>query len=104
MNLQIRSQDRSALVPYEGLYICKFYGKYMISNYLIDCPNDLIKIPFNFINLGTYKTKERALEILDEIQERIINLQLVNLEEKGKARSDVYNKEYLRCVYEMPEN
>ena len=53
--------------------------------------------------IAKYKTKERALEVLDEIQERIINLQLVSLEERGKARQDVYTRSYLECVYQMPK-
>ena len=39
----------------------------MISNYPIDCPNDLVTTPINFANLGVYKTEERALELLDDI-------------------------------------
>lgn len=45
-------------------------------------------------NLGTYESKERALEVLDEIQEKIINL------EYGKAYKCLMPNE---VVYQMPE-
>ena len=54
------------------------------------------------IFLGTYKTKERALEVLDEIQNRIINIQIFNKDEKAlKNNNPMYT--YMKCVYEMPK-
>ena len=91
MNLLIRTQDKSALVPCSGLYICQYYGKYMISNYHIDCPNDLSNVPIDFINLGIYKSKERALEVLDEIQRFY----------EGNANR-IGTDEYTYFVYNMP--
>ena len=92
MDLWIRSQDKESLIKVSNVQYSYLNDKHFIGTYY-----DNLKI------LGQYETKERALEVLDEIQERIVNLQLVNLEEKGKARKDVYTREYLRCVYEMPK-
>ena len=60
MDLWIRSQDRKRLIKCEKLIIVEFTDK-------TECEiwNDTVK-------LGTYKTKERALEVLDEIQNSII--------------------------------
>ena len=93
MDLWIRSQDKRMLTKIDYLYLEVNDGREILggNHYMINQ------------SLGIYKSKERALEVLDEIQERIVNLQLVNLEEKGKARADVYKNEYLRCVYEMPK-
>ena len=59
MELWIRSQDREKLskAEYLGVYQKKIYvDGYKENGYCI----------------GTYKTKERALEVLDEIQKDII--------------------------------
>lgn len=48
--------------------------------------------------LGTYKTKERALEVLDEIQKKI---NLINLgHDFGSPMIDLNNPTY---IYEMPK-
>lgn len=58
MELYIRSQDKMKLVSNCNLYISnEIRNEYVIE----DLSNKYLK-------LGTYKTKERALEILDEIQ------------------------------------
>ena len=49
--------------------------------------------------LGTYKTKERAIEVLDEIQNKI---NLINLGyDFGSPMIDLKNPTY---IYQMPEN
>ena len=64
MELWIRSQDKNILQKVNKLYVTTYaeengYGIYDIKyDDLDDCD----------IPLGFYKTKERALEILDEIQ------------------------------------
>ena len=60
MELWIRSQDKEILTKYDCLSLKK-YGVF---------PNHIIiaHIGNNIIDLGIYKTKERALEVLDEIQ------------------------------------
>ena len=60
MELWIRSQDREKLVQVDCLCIeINEYGK---KNY------DIVQ---GCITLGTYKTKERALEILDKIENKM---------------------------------
>ena len=58
MELWIRSQDREYLEKLEKIYLWKnSFGEYKIDGKS---------------ELGTYKTKERALEVLDEIQKLLI--------------------------------
>lgn len=60
MDLWIRSQDKTRLVK-----VCSLeYGEYNEIHYINGyCVNEV-----DNYDLGTYKTKERALEVLDEIQ------------------------------------
>ena len=65
MDLWIRSQDRERLTKSTGFHIEANI------NYYNNKPTDFDVYALNsikFIKIGTYKTKERALEILDEIQ------------------------------------
>ena len=59
----------------------------------------------NFCLLGKYKTKERALEVLDEIQ-RLISLDLLN-ENISYQEADIYLKtamlDRMARIYEMPK-
>lgn len=59
MDLWIRSQDKMQLTEIQNVYVEENDDDYMI------CCND-------FPCLGKYKTRERALEILDEIQKLIM--------------------------------
>lgn len=97
MELWIRSQDKMDLFKVNRIKIRKHTFEdgtkeylFLNSDKLSDC-------------IGSYESKERALEVLNEIQTRILNLQLVELEEKGTARKDVRVMSYLECVYEMPK-
>ena len=89
MNLWIRSQDKSILTKVNNLFVCKYFDKYIISNYYNEYPNDDNATPYDLFMYGTYKTKERALEVLDEIQDLLQNAYV------GNAN---------RIVYKMPEN
>lgn len=60
MKLWIRSQDRARILKCEKLYIQVLNGEFHILNE-------------NEFPLGIYETRERALEVLDEIQEYISN-------------------------------
>ena len=65
MELWIRSQDKESLIQVDCLCIEKNEldkGKYIYSSF------DIVQ---GCITLGTYKTKERALEVLDEIEKLI---------------------------------
>lgn len=86
MELWVRSQDKMKLVSNCNLYI----STEMKNEYIVEDLNN------KYLKLGTYKSKERALEILDEIQERIIEL------DKAVIYSHISEEDYLN-VYEMPE-
>ena len=84
MNLWIRTRDRAGILKCEKLYIQVLNGEFYILNE-------------NEFPLGTYKTKERALEVLDEIQDILISSEYMNIN----------NDEVMTCgsckVYEMPK-
>ena len=67
MELWIRSQDKTTLIRSYEIYISE-YGK---GSYVIRAKKT------SHI-LGAYKTMERALEVLDEIEERIMLLNTTN--------------------------
>ena len=56
MNLWVRSQNKECLIPIKNL-ICVYDNK-IVYKESASC----------IITIGTYKTKEKALEVLDEIQ------------------------------------
>lgn len=78
MNLWVRSQDKRILQKVDNIFLDANYEDKRISTYDGDS-----------ITLGEYKTKERALEVLDEIQEYI------NFNIKLKLET---------CIYEMSED
>ena len=82
MELWIRSQDKERLIKVSTLFV-EYNGDVdpTISPYRI--------VADKCIDLGIYKTKERALEVLDEIQHRLITL------------CDSMNRHLY--VYEMPQ-
>lgn len=86
MNLWIRSQKREGLFNFDRLwyYYDEEENKHCLCNY-----------EFEF---GTYKTKERALEVLDEIQRLITDLQYMSY-----AISNNKFTGYRPNVYEMPK-
>ena len=81
MDLWIRSQDKTKLVKVD---------KILIEN--SDIGN------FEVGMLGTYKTKERALEVLDEIQRLIEDLQYMSY----AIVNDKFAS-YRPNVYQMPK-
>ena len=100
MDLYIRSQDRLILEKYETLQLCQNPdGTWFFNSGLV---------------LGKYKTKERALEVLDEIQNllqpKIIYTQKEPIETfelgvyKLKQDVDIKIQEVNRIVYEMPQD
>lgn len=91
MELWIRSQDRKEIRPQPKLGIDKLEGLY----YIVD--------RYDFERayiLGRYETKERALEVLDEIQDELIGSDFMPIEKNEEV--------VLTCgsakIYEMPEN
>lgn len=134
MNLWIRSQDKEELLVVNDIKIKNNFSKKIIEeNYLpkgstsynkmktvtsyIDDKYINSNVLVNGINIGTYKTKERALQILDEIQ-NILNPLIIfknceiTKEELDNAikehaimiNGDSSSVEQLKvCVYEMPK-
>lgn len=86
MELWIRSQDKEQLIKPIG-----FYYDYQQEKHHITCYTEN-----DYYWVGIYKSKERALEVLDEIQDHILNL--------GETVLN-YGKEYKTYgrVYEMPK-
>ena len=75
MELWIRSQNKEKLVKINDLNL---YDRNLIKNdFVLNTEKDysnIMIIANDNINLGTYKSKERALEVLDEIQDKIKTL------------------------------
>ena len=81
----MRSQDKMNLVKIRQISLNYQNNKQIIANYIPDFyPNSGEYCEF----LGTYKTKERAIEVLDEIQDLLQN---------------AYVGSVNRIVYQMPE-
>ena len=89
MNLWVRSQDKRILQKVDNIFLDANYENKRISTYDGDS-----------VELGTYKTKERAIEILDEIQDELISSDFMPIEKNEEV--------VLTCgsarIYEMPEN
>ena len=84
MELWIRSQDKINLVKVRQISVNYQDNKQIIANYmpeLYENSGEYYEI------LGTYKTKERAIEVLDEIQNYIL----------------LPNTDNSAYVYKMPE-
>lgn len=102
-NLWIRSQDKMNLVKINQISINYANKTQIIAN----CLPEYYENSGNYYELlGTYKTKERALEVLDDIQnficieihENNINYEEADLILKGKIVDSLCK------VYQMPEN
>lgn len=88
MELWIRSQDKRILQKVDNIFLDANYEDKRISTY-----------DGESIELGTYKTKERAIEVLDEIQEA----KLGNFHYRCNSNVKVSSKEDT-IIYQMPEN
>ena len=96
MELWIRSQDKENLIQPTRLFIA--FDKNIATwdeNIMID--------------LGNYETKERALEVLDEIEERIMLINTINLVKDRDsliAYKNVLTEEKIKGLgypYQMPK-
>ena len=83
----IRSQDKKNLVKIRQIGVNYQDNKQIIANYT---PELYENSGGYYELLGTYKTKKRALEVLDEIQNIICPKEMINLGEGT-------------IVYEMPK-
>lgn len=96
MELWIRSQDKEILLNIKGI---QYQNCKLVENETVEA-NILIGF-YNYYDneiLGEYETKERALEVLTEIQNKI---NLINLgHDFGSPMVDLKNPTY---IYQMPE-
>ena len=111
--LSIRTQDRMALVPYnEEVYLkeCPESKKCFIR--IVSVKKNTLNLPFT--TLGTYKTKKRALEVLDEIEQYIIGKIIIPTSYSERVdhltvgsnlyvEKTNYKIETLPTIYQMPK-
>lgn len=98
MDLWIRSQDKTQLLKVIGLYY-----DYQKEKHHITC---ITENDYSWI--GIYKTKERALEVLDEIQKTIINNEVIRIimpnVKDMRGNEELYKENVFNTmVYEMPK-
>ena len=106
----IRTQDKGALVQINNAFLEKneTVKRTLLTEENFEENNDVYKI-FSHMNnmtyyLGTYNSKERAIEVLDEIQERIspkFNYKGNNEEADLFIKTQILNS--MIAVYQMPE-
>lgn len=104
MNLWVRSQDKENLIPIKNP-ICVYDNKIVYK-----------ESASYIMTLAEYKTKERALEVLDEIQDLLqlkIEYKPIVQEEYNvlypyknfiKVDDNMEIKEFSTFVYQIPEN
>ena len=113
MNLWVRSQDKMNLVKINQISINYQNNKQIIANYI----PELYENSGEYCELlGTYETKERALEVLDEIQmllQPTIEYKPIVQEEYNpaytykhfvKVDDNMEIKELSTFVYQMPKD
>ena len=105
MDLWIRTQDRTALIKSYEIYIIELHNMYVI------------RAKRTSHILGAYKTKERALEVLDEIQNILFpkfKIDTSSIKENGHSwvengvilQKYTANVDHIKLdtyVYEMPK-
>ena len=102
----MRSQDKTNLVKIRQISLNYQNNKQIIANYI---PEIYENSSCYYELLGTYKTKERALEVLDEIQERIMLINTINIAKDTDsliACKNVLTEEKIKRLnypYQMPE-
>lgn len=107
MELWIRSQDKKNLVKIRQISLNYQNNKQIIANYT---PELYENSGVYYELLGTYKTKERALEVLDEIEERIMLINTINIAKDRDsliAYKNALTEEKIKGLgypYQMPEN
>ena len=104
MKLWIRNQDRTALLQVKHIWINKIIQNDYNSNLTINGSSKVIGYSISSGNtpLGKYKTEERVLQVLDEIQNLLSGKVFVK---KSKTDNELDVKPINResIVYEMPE-
>lgn len=90
MELWVRSQDKKRLMKVNGLHYVECGNTYIINGYGTN--------EYDNYDIGIYETKERALEVMDEIQEA----QLGNYHYRCPSNVKVSNNGNM-IIYEMPK-
>lgn len=102
MNLWVRNQDKTILQKVDNLLISDGNNKEGTFNIYTN------SLPAQNV-LGRYKTKERALELLDEIEERIMLINTIHIAKDTDsliACKNVLTEEKIKGLnypYQMPE-
>ena len=91
MNLWVRSQDKECLTNISNIQYIYKNNMHGLGTYY-----DNLKI------LGIYKTKERAIEVLDEIQNKMLNGAFAKKINGLGEELDLIPNPIL--IYNMPEN
>ena len=92
MELWIRSQDKDIILKVKSIIIDDNNNDIYTQDYIGE---NLVTY-----TLGRYETKERALEVLDEIHQRLIDIQCLEI---IKETTDGMKKRGVDCVYTMPQ-
>lgn len=92
MELWIRSQDRTFFTKVSNVVINEGDDRCCIYTYEVKCNCDIT------YTLGEYKTPERTMEVLDEI-ESILSYKMA----KGFTGHGLISVENNIAIYEMPE-
>lgn len=106
MNLWVRSQDKRILQKVDNIFLDANYENKRISTY--DGDN---------VELGTYETKERAIEVLNEIEKLIKPITIFQNCQVDKSTIEKINEigycmvnndarveQISQAFYQMPEN
>ena len=97
MELWIRSQNRGSIISAKEIWTersNKREGWVVIKANITDGNDGWI--------IGEYKTEERAMEVMDEIHQRLIHLQYLELVGVEHI-SEGMKRDGIDCVYQMPE-
>ena len=98
MELWVRSQDKRILQKVDNIFLDANYGNKRISTY-----------DGNNTELGTYETKERALEVLGMIEDALIARRMIDIYGnnsalfKGISGDNIKKTFNITVVFEMPE-
>ena len=92
MDLWIRSQDKETLIKINRLDVDRNKIQANFKSHFSGC---------DYVILGTYESNDRALEVLDEIQDRMLKSSFVKKTNGFGDELDIIPNNLL--IYEMPK-
>lgn len=95
MDLWVRTQDKRHLLKVD---IINWFGGEIYTNNQVDLET---KKDGETYLLGRYCDGKRTLEVLDEIHQRIINIQCIEITGANYINNQM-KKNGIDCVYQMP--